>query len=35
MAAFLQARANCAEPVHLRFAVQAGAREAEQRVVNA
>jgi len=35
MAAFLRARAYCAEPVHLRFAVQAGAREAEQRVVNA
>jgi glycosyltransferase involved in cell wall biosynthesis len=35
MAAFLRARADCAEPVHVRFAVQAGAREAEQRVVNA
>jgi glycosyltransferase involved in cell wall biosynthesis len=35
MAAFLRARAYCAEPVHVRFAVQAGAREAEQRVVNA
>jgi glycosyltransferase involved in cell wall biosynthesis len=35
MAAFLRARAYCVEPVHLRFAVQAGAREAEQRVVNA
>jgi len=35
MAAFLRARAYCAEPVHLRFAVQAGAREAEQHVVNA
>jgi glycosyltransferase involved in cell wall biosynthesis len=35
MAAFLRARACCVEPDHLRFAVQAGAREAEQRVVNA
>ena len=35
MTAFLRARAYCAEPVHVRFAVQAGTREAEQRVVNA
>jgi glycosyltransferase involved in cell wall biosynthesis len=35
MAAFLRARAYCAQPVHVKFAVQAGAREAEQRVVNA
>ena len=35
MAAFLRARAYCAETVHVRFPVQAGAREAEQRVINA
>jgi glycosyltransferase involved in cell wall biosynthesis len=35
MAAFLRARAYCAEPVDMRFAVQAGAREAEERVINA
>jgi glycosyltransferase involved in cell wall biosynthesis len=35
MAAFLRARAHCKEPVHMRFAVQASARDIEQRVVNA
>ena len=35
MAAFLRARAHCKEPVHMRFAVQASARDTEQRVVNA
>jgi glycosyltransferase involved in cell wall biosynthesis len=35
MAAFLRARAHCTEPVHMRFAVQASARETEQRAVNA
>jgi glycosyltransferase involved in cell wall biosynthesis len=35
MAAFLRARANCTEPVHMRFAVQASAMDTEQRVVNA
>ena len=35
MAAFLRARAYCEEPIHVRFAVQAGARETEQRVANA
>jgi glycosyltransferase involved in cell wall biosynthesis len=35
MAAFLRARAYCAEPVQVRFAVQAGAREAGQLVANA
>jgi glycosyltransferase involved in cell wall biosynthesis len=35
MAAFLRARAQRTEPVHVRFAVQASARDAEQRVVNA
>jgi glycosyltransferase involved in cell wall biosynthesis len=35
MAAFLRARVHHAEPVHGRFAVQAGARDIEQRVVNA
>jgi glycosyltransferase involved in cell wall biosynthesis len=35
MAAFQRARAHCMEPVQMRFAVQASARETEQRVVNA
>jgi glycosyltransferase involved in cell wall biosynthesis len=35
MAAFLRARADCTEQVHIRFAVQANARDAEQRVANA
>ena len=35
MAAFLRARADCTEQVHIRFAVQASARDAEQRVANA
>jgi glycosyltransferase involved in cell wall biosynthesis len=35
MAAFLRARAHCKEPVHMRFVVQASARDTEQRVVNA
>jgi glycosyltransferase involved in cell wall biosynthesis len=35
MAAFQRARTRCAEPVHVSFAVQAGEREAEQRVANA
>jgi hypothetical protein len=34
MAAFLRARAYSAPPVHVRFAVQAGARDTEQRVAN-
>jgi glycosyltransferase involved in cell wall biosynthesis len=34
MAAFLRARAYSAPPVHVRFAVQAGARDTEQRVTN-
>ena len=35
MAAFLRARADRAEHVHMRFAVQTSARDAEQRVANA
>jgi len=35
MAAFLRARACCTESAYGRFAVQASARDAEQRVVNA
>jgi glycosyltransferase involved in cell wall biosynthesis len=35
MAAFLRVRAHCTEPVQVRFAVQASARDAEQRVANA
>jgi glycosyltransferase involved in cell wall biosynthesis len=35
MAALLRARVHHAEPVHVRFAVQAGARNAELRVMNA
>jgi glycosyltransferase involved in cell wall biosynthesis len=35
MARFLRVRAYCAEPAHIRFAVQASARDSEQRVVNA
>jgi glycosyltransferase involved in cell wall biosynthesis len=36
MTAFLRARAHCTEePVHRRFAVQASARDSEQRVMNA
>jgi glycosyltransferase involved in cell wall biosynthesis len=35
MAAFLRARAHCAEPVHVRFAVQASTHDIEQRVANA
>ena len=35
MAAFLRARAPSTEPVHVRFPVQASARDAEQRVANA
>ena len=35
MAAFLRARDHCEEKVHMRFAIQACARDTEQRVVNA
>jgi glycosyltransferase involved in cell wall biosynthesis len=35
MAAMLRARIHCAEKVHVGFAVQATARDAERRVVNA
>ena len=35
IAAFMRARACCAEPVHARFTIQASARGAEQRVANA
>ena len=35
MAAFQRACGYCAEPVHVRFPVQAGATEIEERVVNA
>ena len=35
MAAFLRARANCAKPVQMRFAVQASTRDTELRVANA
>jgi glycosyltransferase involved in cell wall biosynthesis len=35
MAAFLHARADCAKPAHMRFTIQASARDAEQRVANA
>jgi len=35
MTAFLRARANCAEPIHARFVVQAHTRDTEQRVANA
>jgi len=35
MAAFLRTRADCAEPLHMGFAVRASARDAEQRVANA
>jgi glycosyltransferase involved in cell wall biosynthesis len=35
MTAFLRACADCAKPVHVRFGVQASARDAEQRVASA
>jgi glycosyltransferase involved in cell wall biosynthesis len=35
MAVFVRARDCCAEPIHMRSVVQATAREAERRVVNA
>jgi glycosyltransferase involved in cell wall biosynthesis len=35
MAAFLRARVRYTEPVQMRFAVQAGARDNEQSIVNA
>jgi glycosyltransferase involved in cell wall biosynthesis len=35
MAAFLRARADCAELVHMRFSVQASSRDSEQHVANA